>query len=87
VRKAELVLQGRLAEAKKEVRRCLCDDFDTPAAVVALQELVKAVNKVCYRQGRLLSFPRFSLQSVFLTLLELDFNFYTEFSIENRIEF
>ncbi|CAN0550527.1 unnamed protein product [Laminaria digitata] len=42
----ELVLQGKLSDAKKEVRRCLCDDFDTPGAVVALQEVVKAVNKV-----------------------------------------
>ena len=42
----ELVLQGKLWDAKKEVRRCLCDDFDTPGAVVALQEVVKAVNKV-----------------------------------------
>lgn len=42
----ELTLQSRLADAKAEVRRCLCDDFDTPGAVGALQELVKAVNKV-----------------------------------------
>ncbi|CAN0110178.1 unnamed protein product [Ascophyllum nodosum] len=45
VREAELTLQARLADAKRDVRRCLCDDFDTPSAVVALQELVKAVNK------------------------------------------
>lgn len=38
---------SRLSNAKKEVKRCLCDDFDTPGAVGALQELVKAVNKVC----------------------------------------
>lgn len=43
---AELSLQSQLLETKKEVRRCLCDDFDTPGAVVALQDLVKAVNKV-----------------------------------------
>ena len=42
----ELVLQGKVSDAKKEVRKCLCDDFDTPGAVVALQEVVKAVNKV-----------------------------------------
>lgn len=42
----ELALQARLSDAKRDVRRCLCDDFDTPGAVTALQELVKAVNKV-----------------------------------------
>lgn len=41
----ELALMARLADAKVEVRRFLCDDFDTPGAVGALQELVKAVNK------------------------------------------
>lgn len=46
MREPELTLMSRLADAKKEVRKCLCDDFDTPGAVGALQELVKAVNKV-----------------------------------------
>ncbi|CAM9579252.1 unnamed protein product [Scytosiphon promiscuus] len=41
----ELTLMSRLAGAKREVRKTLCDDFDTPGAVGALQELVKAVNK------------------------------------------
>ena len=52
VREAELTLQARLADAKRDVRRCLCDDFDTPSAVVALQELVKAVNKVWFISKR-----------------------------------
>lgn len=46
LRAPELTLQSKLSDAKAEVRRCLCDDFDTPGAVGALQELVKAVNKV-----------------------------------------
>lgn len=45
-KEAELALMSRLSDAKKEVKRCLCDDFDTPGAVGALQELVKAVNRV-----------------------------------------
>lgn len=45
-KEAELALMSRLLDAKKEVKRCLCDDFDTPGAVGGLQELVKAVNKV-----------------------------------------
>eukprot|EP00903_Cladosiphon_okamuranus_P021396 g19666.t1 len=44
-REAELALMSSLSNTKKEVKRCLCDDFDTPGAVAALQELVKAVNK------------------------------------------
>lgn len=45
-KEAELVLMSRLSDTKKDVKHCLCDDFDTPGAVGALQELVKAVNKV-----------------------------------------
>ncbi|CAM9939972.1 unnamed protein product, partial [Ectocarpus sp. 13 AM-2016] len=41
----ELALMSSLSDAKKEVKKCLCDDFDTPGAVGALQELVKKVNK------------------------------------------
>ncbi|CAN0166475.1 unnamed protein product [Ectocarpus sp. 6 AP-2014] len=41
----ELALMSSLSEAKKEVKKCLCDDFDTPGAMGALQELVKNMNK------------------------------------------
>ncbi|CAN0150207.1 unnamed protein product, partial [Hapterophycus canaliculatus] len=45
MKEPELTLLSRLADAKVEVRKSLCDDFDTPGAVGALQEVVKAVNK------------------------------------------
>ncbi|CAN0370534.1 unnamed protein product [Pylaiella littoralis] len=52
-KEAELALMSRLSEAKKEVKRSLCDDFDTPGALSALQELVKAVNKARIRPSYL----------------------------------
>lgn len=42
-------LQKALAEATVKVREALCDDFDTPAAMSALVDLVKATN--VYMEG------------------------------------
>ncbi|CAM9604271.1 unnamed protein product [Chrysoparadoxa australica] len=41
----EIALVKKLEASKAEVREALCNDFDTPAAMYALQDLAKAVNK------------------------------------------